>query len=104
MEIRCSQCGASQVVAADVRLLQCEFCDTALVVDGRGTLFREVLRPTVDATDSAAHMRRFMAGTKTVAGLAKTKFRGIRRVAHQFTFAMAAYNLIRLPRLLAEAA
>jgi hypothetical protein len=69
VEIRCSQCGASQVVAADVRLLQCEFCDTALVVDGRGTLFREVLRPTVDATDSAAHMRRFMAGTKTVAGL-----------------------------------
>lgn len=41
---------------------------------------------------------------KTIAGLAKTKFRGIRRVAHQFTFAMAAYNLIRLPRLLAEAA
>ena len=41
---------------------------------------------------------------KTIAGLAKTKFRGIRRVAHQFIFAMAAYNLIRLPRLLAEAA
>ena len=41
---------------------------------------------------------------KTIAGLAKTKFRGIPRVTHQFTFAMAAYNLIRLPRLLAEAA
>jgi hypothetical protein len=25
-------------------------------------------------------------------------------VRHQFTFAMAAYNLIRMPRLLAEAA
>ncbi|MEL6372447.1 MAG: IS5 family transposase [Pseudomonadota bacterium] len=41
---------------------------------------------------------------KTIAGLAKTKFRGIPRVDHQFTFAMAAYNLIRLPRLLAGAA
>ncbi|MEO1282909.1 MAG: IS5 family transposase, partial [Pseudomonadota bacterium] len=40
---------------------------------------------------------------KTIAGLAKTKFKGTRRVAHQFTFAMAAYNLIRLPRLLAAA-
>jgi transposase len=40
---------------------------------------------------------------KTVAGLAKTKLRGTRRVAHQFTFTMAAYNLIRMPRLLAGA-
>ncbi len=41
---------------------------------------------------------------KTIAGLAKTKFKGRRRVAHQFTFAIAAYNLIRLPRLFAAAA
>ncbi len=41
---------------------------------------------------------------KTIAGLAKTKFRGRKRVAHQFTVAMAAYNLIRLPRLLAGVA
>lgn len=38
---------------------------------------------------------------KTVAGLAKTKLRGTRRVAFRFTFTMAAYNLIRMPRLLA---
>lgn len=38
---------------------------------------------------------------KTVAGLAKTKLRGTRRVAFKFTFTMAAYNLIRMPRLLA---
>jgi transposase len=37
---------------------------------------------------------------KTVAGLAKTKFRGQRRVAQSFDFAVAAYNLIRLPKLL----
>ena len=38
---------------------------------------------------------------KTVAGLAKTKLRGTKRVAFMFTFTMAAYNLIRMPRLLA---
>ena len=37
---------------------------------------------------------------KTVAGLAKVKVRGLDRVRHQFTFAMAAYNLIRMPKLL----
>ena len=40
---------------------------------------------------------------KTVAGLAKTKLRGTNRVAFKFTFTMAAYNLIRMPRLLAQA-
>ena len=40
---------------------------------------------------------------KTIAGLAKVKVRGLARVRFQFTFAMAAYNLIRMPRLLATA-
>ena len=40
------------------------------------------------------------AWVKTVAGLVKTRFRGRRRVDAAFTFALAAYNLIRLPRLL----
>jgi transposase len=40
---------------------------------------------------------------KTIAGLAKVKVRGLPRVRHQFTFAMAAYNLVRMPRLLAGA-
>ena len=40
---------------------------------------------------------------KTVAGQQKTKFRGIDRVGWAFSFAAAAYNLVRLPRLLAEA-
>jgi transposase len=38
---------------------------------------------------------------KTVAGLSKTKLRGTERNAFKFTFTMAAYNLIRMPRLLA---
>jgi transposase len=40
---------------------------------------------------------------KTVAGQRKTRFRGLDRVGWSFTFCAAAYNLVRLPRLLAEA-
>jgi transposase len=40
---------------------------------------------------------------KTVAGLRKTRFRGRARVDLAFTFAAAAYNLVRLPKLLAGA-
>jgi len=39
---------------------------------------------------------------KTVAGQEKTRFRGVSRVGFAFTFAAAAYNLVRLPKLLAE--
>jgi transposase len=39
---------------------------------------------------------------KTVAGQEKTKLRGVDRVGWAFTFAAAAYNLVRLPKLLAE--
>jgi transposase len=41
---------------------------------------------------------------KTVAGQEKTSFRGRDRVAWAFTFAAAAYNLVRLPKLITEAA
>ncbi len=40
---------------------------------------------------------------KTVAGQEKTRFRGRDRVGWAFTFAAAAYNLVRLPKLIAEA-
>ena len=38
---------------------------------------------------------------KTVAGQRQTKFRGRDRVGWAFTFAAAAYNLVRLPKLIA---
>src|SRR5438309_1849171 len=38
---------------------------------------------------------------KTVAGLHKTRHRGTTRVGWMFTFAAAAYNLVRIPKLLA---
>ncbi len=40
---------------------------------------------------------------KTIAGQDKTRFRGTARVGFAFTFAAAAYNLVRLPKLLAQA-
>ena len=39
---------------------------------------------------------------KTIAGQDKTRFRGRDRVEWAFTFAAAAYNLVRLPKLIAE--
>lgn len=41
---------------------------------------------------------------KTVAGLRRPRFRVRPRVDLAFTFAAVAYNLVRLPKLLAEAA
>lgn len=41
---------------------------------------------------------------KTVAGLRKMRHRGLPKVDWQFTLAMAAYDLVRLPKLLAPAA
>ena len=40
---------------------------------------------------------------KTIAGLRKTRFIGRARTDWAFTFAAAAYNLVRLPKLLAAA-
>jgi transposase len=41
---------------------------------------------------------------KTVAGMRKARHRGLPKIDWQFTFAMAAYNLIRLPKLLGATA
>ncbi len=38
---------------------------------------------------------------KTIAGQEKSRFRGRDRVGWAFTFAAAAYNLVRLPKLIA---
>jgi transposase len=41
---------------------------------------------------------------KTIGGLARPKFKGLARQGFAFTFIMAAYDLVRLPNLLAAAA
>jgi IS5 family transposase len=43
------------------------------------------------------------AWIKTPAGQSRTRLRGLARLRWCFTLASAAYNLVRLPRLLAEA-
>jgi IS5 family transposase len=40
---------------------------------------------------------------KTIAGQARTRLRGLERVRWSFTLAAAAYNLIRLPKLIGAA-
>jgi IS5 family transposase len=42
--------------------------------------------------------------TKSAAGMRQTKFRGIERVGWAFSLVAVAYNLIRLPKLLAQTA
>jgi len=69
LSVACTQCGASIEPRAGERLLECPFCSTALVVDGSGTLFHEVMVPTVAADQVSAHLRRFLGGTSTVADL-----------------------------------
>jgi hypothetical protein len=38
---------------------------------------------------------------KTVAGQRKTHFRGVERIGWSFAFPAAAFNLVRLPKLMA---
>ena len=40
--------------------------------------------------------------SKTTGGLRKTRHHGTRRVGWMFTFVAAAYNLVRIPRLLSD--
>ena len=47
--------------------------------------------------------RRRLRWVKTIAGQDQTRFRGTARVGWAFTLAAAAYNLIRLPKLLLAA-
>jgi hypothetical protein len=37
---------------------------------------------------------------KTIRGLARPMFRGVKKLGFKFTLTMASYNLIRLPKLL----
>jgi hypothetical protein len=69
LDVPCTQCGASVTVQADQRLLECPYCATALVVDAHGTLFHEVMVPTVGVAEVPAHLRRFLGGRDTVANL-----------------------------------
>jgi transposase len=62
---------------------------------------RTVRHPGYRASQRARkRIEEAFAWIKTIAGQAKTSFRGTARVGWAFTLAAAAYNLIRLPKLL----
>ena len=62
---------------------------------------RTVRHPAYAASQRARkRIEEAFAWIKTIAGQAKTSFRGTARVGWAFTLAAAAYNLIRLPKLL----
>jgi hypothetical protein len=71
LAVACTQCGASFEPRAGERLIQCTYCDTALVVDGSATLYHEMMVPTVALEQVPAHLRRFLGGRSTVADLDK---------------------------------
>ena len=48
--------------------------------------------------------KRFFGWMKTVGGMRKLRHRGLQLVAWMFTFAAAAYNLVRMRNLTAEGA
>jgi hypothetical protein len=49
------------------------------------------------------HIEGIFGWAKTIGGIAKVKVRGLAKVKAVFTFAIAAYNLIRIPNLIAAA-
>jgi hypothetical protein len=52
-------------------------------------------------TDNRPHTE--ILTVPTQAGLAKVKLRGCAKIEALFTFTVAAYNLIRIPKLMAAA-
>jgi hypothetical protein len=63
-------------------------------IDGRRT------RHSGYSVSQRIRKRKAFGWVKTVAGQEKTKYRGRERVGWAFTFAVAAYNLTRLPKLM----
>ena len=72
---------------------------------GRGDLIGEATRQTDAYSQSIVRRKwieRCFAWIKGPAGCRKTRFRGLQRVEWSFTFAAAAYNLVRMARLLGQ--
>jgi hypothetical protein len=65
---------------------------------------RRAMPATPSVSASAKRIEEAFGWIKMVAGLEQTKFRGCDRVGWAFSFAATAYNLTRLPKLLASSA
>jgi transposase len=100
--------GADKAYDAAEFVATCEAAGVAPHVARNQSGRRSNIADEVAASDGYAMSQRarkrieeVFAWVKTVAGWRKTRHRGLARVGWQFTLALAAYNLIRLPKLLA---
>ena len=68
-QLLCQQCAAALVVEAGAKYATCEFCGTVNFLDKSQAVLHYAVRPTIDDTQAAAALRRWMAGNQTVKGL-----------------------------------
>ena len=74
---------------------------------GRRSNIADAVARSAPYRASQVHRKRIeevFGWVKTVARLSKTRHRGLARVGWQFTLALAAYDLVRLPKLMGAAA
>ena len=71
-DLVCQQCAAPLQVSPGSQFVTCEFCNTDNFVDKSGVVLHYAVQTTVREPDAVAALRRWMAGNKTVKGLADT--------------------------------
>ena len=74
-------------------------------IDGRTSCRRRAGRAGRHAGYAVSQRRRKLVEepfgwAKTIGGLARPMLKGVARIGFRFTFTMAGYNLVRLPKLL----
>ena len=68
-QLLCQQFSAPLVVEQGARYATCEYCGTVNFLDKSQAVLHYAVRPTLDAPQAAAALRRWMAGNETVKGL-----------------------------------
>jgi hypothetical protein len=67
--LHCSQCGGELQPEAGQIFVTCPYCATTVYLDRAQVVFHWAVNPTVDETQAAAALRRWMAGNQTVKDL-----------------------------------
>ena len=117
MLMRREEAGRAVTVGADKAYDTADFVATckAFAVEahvarntaGRRSNIADAVARSAPYRASQVHRKRIeevFGWVKTVARLSKTRHRGLARVGWQFTLALAAYDLVRLPKLMGAAA
>lgn len=68
-QLLCKQCAAALVVEQGAKYATCEYCGTVNFLDKSEAVLHYAVRPTIDDTQAAAALRRWMAGNHTTKGL-----------------------------------